>query len=200
MPELPECMWVSLGRGRELVCWFGNFFKNVYTFEGMLLLSALVFKKQHFWPYTISLLFLSVPTASALQNCPILFFSCKSHCILHANLTQNWKEFNETSSTAHHIALICMWEGGRDLTLAGLCVCLSLPCSGRGEPSRKLLASFKKLSKCHILKSIKRKLTHLETHLLAVAEPEKQQQRKGKERTHQDTSWCRGKSFGSNRQ
>lgn len=169
----------------------------MYTFEGMLLLSALVFNKQHFWSCTISLLFLSVLAASALQNFPILFFSCKSHCILYANLTQNWKEFNEMPSTAYHKALIRMWEG---LTLPGLCVCLSLPCSGRGEPSRKLLASFKKVSKCHILKSSKRKLIHLETHLPAAAEPEKQQQRKSKERTHQDTSWWRGKSFGSNRQ
>lgn len=165
--------------GVGLLVWY--FFKNMYTFEGMLLLSALVFNKQHFWPCTISLLFLSVPAASAPQNFPILFLSCKSHCILYADLTQNWKAFNEMSSTAHHRALICMWEGGSDLTPAGLSVCLSLPCSGRGELRRKLLASFKKLSKCHILKSIKRKLIHLETHLPAAAEPEKQQQRKRKE-------------------
>lgn len=117
MPKLPECIWVSLGRGREFV-WY--FFKNVYTFDGKLLLSALVFNKQYFWPCTISLLFLSVPAASALHNFLILFFFPVNHIVFCMQTLHRTKKnlmkcpsqpITELRSACEKAAVIWPWLG-----------------------------------------------------------------------------------------
>lgn len=95
--------------------------------------------------------------STELPNLCFSFLFCKSRCILYANLTRNWTDFNEVSLTAHHgacekAAVIWPWPGS---AFASPCLVLA----EKSPPENCWLLSLQKLSKCHILKSMKGKRT-----------------------------------------